>query len=179
MVFAQLECSLAVLNGHNQAQNEIVTKAYATRIASTLMDTAAQAAAARAQAAVGKPTNSTPLQNGSLRQNMDLKQQFVKNIGSASASVGAAAAPAGTSNAPAGIKPIVNDSRDAMEQKKDEAWDKIESTYHPRDAMDRKKDEMWGASEWQPIGLSCQSERYAFATAGGYTFSNTESIPRR
>ena len=47
-----------------------------------------------------------------------------------------------TPKTPAGAKPVV-DSRDAMEQKKDRVWDKIESTYNPRDAMDRKKDEIW------------------------------------
>lgn len=142
---------LVTLNEHNHVQTQSESAALAKRVAASLVNTSAQATAAKAQAAVGKPTNSTPLQNGSLRQNMDLKQQFVKNIGSASASVGAAAAPAGTSNAPAGIKPIVNDSRDAMEQKKDESWDKIESTYHPRDAMDRKKDEMWGQVNGSPL----------------------------
>ena len=35
-----------------------------------------------------------------------------------------------TPKTPAGAKPVV-DSRDAMEQKKDRVWDKIESTYNP------------------------------------------------
>ena len=47
-----------------------------------------------------------------------------------------------TPKTPAGAKPVV-DSRDAMEQKKDKLWEKIETTYNPRDAMDRKKDEIW------------------------------------
>jgi len=50
--------------------------------------------------------------------------------------------PSDTTKTPDGGKPNF-DSRDAMEQKKDNAWDKIESTYNPRDAMDRKKDEKW------------------------------------
>jgi len=55
---------LSVLDQYNQAQDEIETRASATRIAATLMNAAAQATAtAKAQAAVGKPTISTPLQN--------------------------------------------------------------------------------------------------------------------
>ena len=55
---------LSVLDQHNRVQDEIETRASATRIAATLMNVAAQATAtAKAQAAVRKPTISTSLQN--------------------------------------------------------------------------------------------------------------------
>ena len=51
---------LAVLNEHNQAQNQSESAALAARVAATLVNAKAQAAVTgKAQAAVGKPTVST------------------------------------------------------------------------------------------------------------------------
>ncbi len=67
---------LSVLDQHNQAQDEIETRASATRIAATLMNAVAQATAtAKAQAAVGKPTISTPLQTNAQQRKLDMKQE--------------------------------------------------------------------------------------------------------
>ena len=67
---------LSVLDQHNQAQDEVETRASATRIAATLMNAVAQATAtAKAQAAVGKPTISTPLQTNAQQRKLDMKQE--------------------------------------------------------------------------------------------------------
>ncbi len=66
---------LSVLDQHNQAQDEIDTRASATRIATTLMNAVAKAAVPRTQAAVGKPTVSTSLQTNAQQRKLDMKQE--------------------------------------------------------------------------------------------------------
>jgi hypothetical protein len=135
---------LAVLNEHNQAQTQSESTALAARVAASLVNATAQAATARAQAAVGKPTVSTSLQTTTQQRKSDMKQEEYETrfYEKQARRPIVANNPSDTTKTPDGGKPNF-DSRDAMEQKKDKAWDKIESTYNPRDAMDRKKDEMW------------------------------------
>jgi len=66
---------LSVLNQHNQAQDEVESRAYATRIAASLMNTIAQAAVPRAQSSVNEPTNSTPLQTTAQQRKLDMRQE--------------------------------------------------------------------------------------------------------
>jgi cell wall-associated NlpC family hydrolase len=93
---------LSVLNQHNQAQAEVETRASATRIAASLMSATAQASVPRTQAAVGKPTISTPLQTYGLNGQLEGKQLAVKTTVQNGLS-----------------------SKDAMDQKKDKFWDKV------------------------------------------------------
>ena len=135
---------LSALNQHNQAQNAVETRATAAKIATTLMSATTQAAIPRAPVTASKPTNSTPLQTTAQQRKLDMEQEeyetrFYEKQARRPIAVNAQN---NTPKTPAGAKPVV-DSRDAMEQKKDRVWDKIESTYNPRDAMDRKKDEIW------------------------------------
>ena len=135
---------LSALNQHNQAQNAVETRATAAKIATTLMSAAAQAAVPRAPVTASKPTNSTPLQTTAQQRKLDMKQEeyetrFYEKQARRPIAVNTQN---NTPKTPEGAKPVV-DSRDAMEQKKDKLWEKIESTYNPRDAMDRKKDEIW------------------------------------
>ena len=143
---------LSVLNQHNQVQDAIDTRATATRIATTLMSAAAKADIARTQATVIKPTNSTPLQTTAQQRKLDMKQEEYETrfYEKQARRPTIANTPNSTPKTPEGAKPVV-DSRDAMEQKKDKLWDKIESTYSPRDAMDRKKDEMWDKVNGKPL----------------------------
>jgi len=132
---------LVALNQYNQAQDETETRANATKIATTLMNVAAQATAtAKSQATVGKPTVSTPLQTTAQQRKLDMKQEeyetrFYEKQARRPIVVN-------TSNdstkTPKGDKPVV-DSRDAMEQKKDKLWEKIVvPTWR-----EKREDEIW------------------------------------
>jgi len=79
---------LSVLDQHNRAQDEINTRASATRIATSLMNAVAQASVPRTQATVSKPTISTSLQNAALNGQLggavdslsgNLKSVFLKD----------------------------------------------------------------------------------------------------
>jgi len=93
---------LSVLDQHNQVQDEIETRASATRIATTLMNAVAQASVPRAQATISKPTISTSLQTYGLNRQLEGQQSAVRTA-------------------------IQNglSSKDAMDQKKDKLWNKV------------------------------------------------------
>ncbi len=143
---------LAVLNQYNQAQDEMETRAYATRIAATLMNAAAQSTIPRTQATVSKPTNSTPLLTSAQQRKLDMKQEeyetrFYEKQARRPIAVNTQYDATKTPN---GEKPVV-DSRDAMEQKKDKLWDKIVvPTWR-----ERREDEIW-----EPVKVREKAESF-------------------
>jgi len=131
---------LAVLNEHNQAQTQSESTALAARVAASLVNATAQAATARAQAAVGKPTVTTSLQTTAQQRKLDMKQEEYESrfYEKQARRPIVANNPSDTTKTPDGGKPNF-DSRDAMEQKKDKAWDKIVvPTWR-----EKREDEMW------------------------------------
>lgn len=86
---------LAVLNEHNQAQQEDKSREYATRIVSSLMNSSSKVAANSVQTSIKSLPNNTPLQNSGLRQKLNLLKEEIKEkpLGKASGSTGAAVAP--------------------------------------------------------------------------------------
>jgi len=140
---------LSTLSQYNQAQTQSESAALAARVAASLVNTTAKAAAtAKAQAAVGKPTVSTSLQTTAQQRKSDMKQEeyetrfyekqarrpIVANNSS------------DTTKTPDGGKPNF-DSRDAMEQKKDKAWDKIVvPTWR-----EKREDEIWEQVNGSPL----------------------------
>ncbi len=94
---------LSVLDQHNQAQDEVETRASATRIATTLMNAVAQANVPRAQATDNKPTISTSLQNAVLKGQLERSiDALSENFKSASSSKDAFEQKSGTLSAKIG-----------------------------------------------------------------------------
>lgn len=131
---------LSALSQYNQAQTQTESTALAARVAASLVNTSAQVAAAKAQAAVSKPTVSTPLQTTTQQRKSDMKQEEYETrfYEKQARRPIVASDPSDTTKTPEGDKPVV-DSRDAMEQKKDRAWDKIVvPTWR-----EKREDEIW------------------------------------
>jgi len=129
---------LVALNQYNQAQTQSESTAFAARVAASLVNTTAQVAAAKAQAAVGKPTVSTPLQTTAQQRKYDVWQEEYapRYYGKAATGAGAAIAPKNTLGAAAAIKPVNRDGqrdgsdgdggdKDTIWKKLAELWNKI------------------------------------------------------
>lgn len=126
---------LAALNQYNQAQTQSGSTALAARVAASLVNSTAQVAAAKAQAAVSKPTVSTPLQTTTQQRKYDVWQEEYapRYYGKAATGAGAAIAPKNTLGAAAAIKPVNRDGQSGDSEgdqgKKDSWWKNILSNW--------------------------------------------------
>jgi len=158
---------LVALNRYNQAQTQSESTAYAVRVAASLVNATTQTAAARAKATVGKPTVSTPLQTTAQQRKLDMKQEeyetrFYEKQARRPVVVNT---PNNSTKTPDGGKPIF-DSRDAMEQKKDRAWDKIVvPTWR-----ERREDEIWGQVNGKPLTYPVKLENTPLPQPGATPF---------
>lgn len=122
---------LSALDQYNQAQTQSGSTMLAARVAASLVNTSAQVAAVKAQAAVGKPTVSTPLQTSAQLRKYDVWQEEYapRYYGKATSGAGAAITPKNTLGAAAAIKPVNRDGQSGNSEgdqgKKESWWDKF------------------------------------------------------
>lgn len=127
---------LSALDQYNQAQTQSGSTMLAARVAASLVNTSAQVAAAKAQAAVGKPTVSTPLQTSAQLRKYDVWQEEYapRYYGKATSGAGAAIAPKNTLGAAAAIKPVNRDGQSGNSNgddgDKDTIWEKIAALWN-------------------------------------------------
>ncbi|GEM_PF-6438199 len=126
---------LSALDQYNQAQTQSESTALAARVAASMVNTSAQVAAAKAQAAVGKPTVSTPLQTSAQLRKYDVWQEEYtpRYYGKAASGAGAAITPKNTLGAAVAIKPVNRDGQsgnsDGDQGKKDSRWKNLLSNW--------------------------------------------------